>query len=155
MFLHNAYQFSSNPITLTVNQVSLLSSTSTAAISTVCWFVKRAFQYVTHYGSANQEFADASVRRYEQKGVLRAGVPSSSPQSPPLFPFLPTPYPFRRLLRRLPISHLPETVSSSVPGVCKNRRYKLVASRNVCPKNFHALFYNSTYYSIALFSITI
>ena len=33
------------------------------------------------------------VRRYEQKGVLRAGVPSPSPQSPPFFPFLPIPYP--------------------------------------------------------------
>ena len=29
---------------------------------------------VTHYGSANLEFADASVRRNEQKGVLVAGV---------------------------------------------------------------------------------
>ena len=58
--------------------------------------VKRAFQYVTHYDSANQEFADASVRRYEQKGVLRAGVPSPSPQSPspfslPPYPLSPTP----------------------------------------------------------------
>ena len=68
--------------------------------------MKRAFQYVTHYGSANQEFADASVRRYEEKGVLRAGVPSPSPQSPfpfslPPYPLSSTPYPFRRLLRRL------------------------------------------------------
>ena len=55
--------------------------------------MKRAFQYVTHYGSANQEFADASVRRYEQKGVLRAGVPSPLPKPPALFPFLPIPYP--------------------------------------------------------------
>ena len=59
--------------------------------------MKRAFQYVTHYGSANQEFADASVRRYEQKGVLRAGVPSPSPQSPspfslPPYPLPPTPF---------------------------------------------------------------
>ena len=53
--------------------------------------MKRAFQYVNHYGSANQEFADASVRRYEQKGVLRAGVPSPSPQS--LSPFSLPPYP--------------------------------------------------------------
>ena len=73
------------------------TSTYTAAISTVCWFVKRAFQYVTHYGSANQEFADASVRRYEQKGVLRAGVPSPPPQSPspfslPPYPLPPTPF---------------------------------------------------------------
>ena len=71
--------------------------------------MKRAFQYVTHYGSANQEFADASVRRYEQKGVLRAGVPSPSPQSPspfslPPYPLSPIPYPFRRLLRRLAIT---------------------------------------------------
>ena len=78
--------------------------------------MKRAFQYVTHYGSANQEFADASVRRYEQKGVLRAGVPSRSPQSPPLFPFLPIPYP-------LPLS-TPATqaifppMRSLVPGYC-------------------------------------
>ena len=59
--------------------------------------MKRAFQYVTHYGSVNQEFADANVRRYEQKGVLRAGVPSSSPQSPspfslPPYPLTPTPF---------------------------------------------------------------
>ena len=59
--------------------------------------MKRAFQYVTHYGSANQEFADASVRRYEQKGVLRAGVPSPSPQSScpfslPPYPLPPTPF---------------------------------------------------------------
>ena len=55
--------------------------------------MKRAFQYVTHYGSANQEFADASVRRYEQKGVLRAGVPSPSPQSPSPFSLPPYPLP--------------------------------------------------------------
>ena len=55
--------------------------------------MKRAFQYVTHYGSANQEFADASVRRYEQKGVLRAGVPFPSPQSPSPFSLPPYPLP--------------------------------------------------------------
>ena len=52
--------------------------------------MKRAFQYVPHYGSANQEFGDASVRRYEQKGVLRAGVPSPFPLSP--YPLPPTPF---------------------------------------------------------------
>ena len=54
--------------------------------------MKRAFQYVTHYGSANQDFADASVRRYEQKGVLRAGVPSPSPFSLPPCPLPPSPF---------------------------------------------------------------
>ena len=42
-------------------------------------------QYVTYYGSANQKFADASVCRNEQKGVLIAGVP---------YPLSPTPLPF-------------------------------------------------------------
>ena len=78
-------------------RTSAWEATSTAAISTVCRNVKRAFQYVTHYRSANQEFADASVRRYEQKGVLRAGVPSPSRQSPspislPPYPLSPTPF---------------------------------------------------------------
>ena len=48
---------------------------------------------------ANQEFEDASNHRNEQKGALIAGVPY--PQRPSFFPFLPTPYPFRLLLRRL------------------------------------------------------
>ena len=38
-----------------------------------------------HYGSANQEIADASVRRNEQKGVLIAPSPSPSPRWP-LYP---------------------------------------------------------------------
>ena len=42
-------------------------------------------QKVTHYGSANQEFADASVCRNKQKGVLITGVPS--PLSPIPLPF--------------------------------------------------------------------
>ena len=48
-------------------------------------------QYVTHYGLANQEFADASVWGNEQKGVLIAGVPS--PLSPTPLPFSLSPYP--------------------------------------------------------------
>ena len=44
-------------------------------------------QYVIHHGSAKQEFADASVRSNEQKGVLIAGVPYPlSPTPPPFFP---------------------------------------------------------------------
>ena len=58
-------------------------------------------RYVTHYGSVNQEFADASVRRNEQKGVLIAGALTLSPQTPSLFPFLLIPYQVRHLLGRL------------------------------------------------------
>ena len=50
---------------------------------------------------ANQEFEDASNHRNEQKEALIAGVPYPLPPRPPFFPFLPTPYPFRLLLRRL------------------------------------------------------
>ena len=46
---------------------------------------------VTHYESGNQEFADASVCRNEQKGVLIAGV--SYPLSPISLPFYLRPYP--------------------------------------------------------------
>ena len=63
-------------------------ASSTAAISTVCWFVKRTFQYVTHYGSANQKFADMNKR-----GFLEQASPPPLPNPPPLFPFLPIPYP--------------------------------------------------------------
>ena len=56
-------------------------------------FITNARQEVTHYLSANQEFADASVRRNEQTGVLIAGVPYSSLSQ--------IPFPYRRLLRRL------------------------------------------------------
>ena len=48
-------------------------------------------QWVTHYGSANQEFADASFRRNEQKWVIIAGV--LSPLSPIPLPFSLSPYP--------------------------------------------------------------
>ena len=78
--------------------------------------MKRAFQYVAHYSSANQEFADASVRRYEQKGVLRAGVPSPfSPIPLPFFPssLSPTHYPFRRVLRRLILHQLIRSLTFS------------------------------------------
>ena len=51
--------------------------------------------------SSNQEFADASVRSNEQKGLLIAGVPYHLSPIPLIFPFLPIPYPFRCLLRRL------------------------------------------------------
>ena len=46
-------------------------------------------QRVTHHGSANQEFADASVRCDEQKGVLIAGVPYPFSPIPLLFPSYP------------------------------------------------------------------
>ena len=52
-------------------------------------------QWVTHYGSANQEFADTSVRWNEQKGVLIASVPS---------PLSPIPLPFSLSLYPLPLS---------------------------------------------------
>ena len=48
-------------------------------------------QWVTHYGSANQEFADASFRRNEQKWVIIAGVLSRL--SPIPLPFSLSPYP--------------------------------------------------------------
>ena len=51
--------------------------------------------------SSNQEFADASVRSNEQKGLLIAGVPYHLSPIPLIFPFLPIPYPFWCLLRRL------------------------------------------------------
>ena len=70
--------------------------------------MKCAFQYVTHYGSANQEFADVSVRRYEQKGVLRAGSPPPLPNPPPLFPFLHIPYPLLLLTPATQASFLPK-----------------------------------------------
>ena len=49
-------------------------------------------QQVTHHGSANQEFADASVRSDEQKGVLIAGVPYPLSPIPLLFPPYPLPF---------------------------------------------------------------
>ena len=55
--------------------------------------MKCAFQYVTHYGSANQEFVDTSIRRYEQKRVLEQASPPPLPSTPPFFTFLPIPYP--------------------------------------------------------------
>ena len=48
-------------------------------------------QYGAHYGSANQEFADAGVRRNQQRGVLIAGVLYHF--SPIPIPFLLSPYP--------------------------------------------------------------
>ena len=47
-------------------------------------------QSAIHYGSADKEFADASVRRNKQKGVLIAGVPY--PLSPIPLPFSLPPY---------------------------------------------------------------
>ena len=61
-------------------------------------------QQVTQYGSANQEFADTSLRRNEQMEVLIEGVPYPLSPTPLPFPFLRIPYPFQRLLRRLETS---------------------------------------------------
>ena len=58
-------------------------------------------QQVTQHGSANQEFTDTSVRSNEQKGLLIAGVPYHLSPIPLFYPFVPIPYPFRCLLRRL------------------------------------------------------
>ena len=50
---------------------------------------------MAHYGSANEEFADASVRRNKQMGVLIAGVP---------YPLFPIPLPFPLPPNPLPLS---------------------------------------------------
>ena len=86
------------PKIMSVEQISLMPSWCLSLTNTR----QDTRQYVTHHGSANQELADASARSNEQKGVLLAGVPYPLSPFPLLFSFLPVPYPFRRLLRRLP-----------------------------------------------------
>ena len=65
-------------------------------------FLTYAGQYVTYYGSANEEFVDASLDRNEEVLINRHPL-ISLPNPPSFLPFFlpPIPYPFRRLLRRL------------------------------------------------------
>ena len=69
-------------------------------------FLTHTRQYVTCYGSANEEFVDASLRRNEEVLIsMHPLIPLPNP--PPFLPFFlpPIPYPFRRLLLRRLGSH--------------------------------------------------
>ena len=85
------------PKLMPVEHISLMPSSCLSLTNTR----QGTRQQVTQHGSANQEFTDASVRSNEQKGLLIAGVPYHLSPIPLFYPFLPTPYPFRCLLRRL------------------------------------------------------
>ena len=85
------------PKLMPVEHISLMPSSCLSLTNTH----QGTRQWVTHHGSAIQEFADASVRSNEQKGLLIAGVPYHLSPIPLFYPFLPIPYPFRCLLRRL------------------------------------------------------
>ena len=69
-------------------QKNTFAQTSCLCLINTCQDKSRS---VTHYSSANQEFADTSIHRNEQKGVLIAGVPYSL--SPISLPFSLPPYP--------------------------------------------------------------
>ena len=85
------------PKLMPVDHISLMPSSCLSLTNTR----QGTCQQVTQHGSANQEFTDASVRSNEQKGLLIAGVPYHLSPIPLFYPFLPIPYPFRCLLRRL------------------------------------------------------
>ena len=85
------------PKLMPVEHISLMPSSCLSLTNTR----QGTRQQVTHHGSTNQEFTDASVRSNEQKGLLIAGVPYHLSPIPLFYPFLPIPYPFRCLLRRL------------------------------------------------------
>ena len=69
-------------------------------------FLTDTGQYVTCYGSANEEFADASLGRNEEVLISRHPL-IPLPNPPPFLPFFlpPISYPFRRLLLRSLGSH--------------------------------------------------
>ena len=85
------------PKLMPVEHISLMPSSCLSLTNTR----QGTRQQVTQHGSANQEFTDASVRSNEQKGLPIAGVPYHLSPIPLFYPFVPIPYPFRCLLRRL------------------------------------------------------
>ena len=85
------------PKVMPVEHISLMPSSCLSLTNTR----QGTRQQVTQHGSANHEFKDASVRSNEQKGLLIAGVPYHLSLIPLFYPFVPIPYPFRCLLRRL------------------------------------------------------
>ena len=85
------------PKLMPVEHISLMPSSCLSLTNTR----QGTRQQVTQHGSANQEFTDASVRSNEQKGLPIAGVPYHLSPIPLFYPFVPIPFPFRCLLRRL------------------------------------------------------
>ena len=84
-----------------VEDISLMPSLC-LSLRTLIHARKHSNELLIQCSLANQEFADASVHRNEQKGVLIAGF--SYPLSPVLLPFSLSPYPLPFEFRRLPRS---------------------------------------------------